>query len=126
MPRSVPSNQLTPRLRSTITTRTITPGSHRPVEHRYRPIDPRVPRGERRFASLLRLGHRRAAAVHDRARMRDRLAVVSGDADWPPQSPNTCTGEPFNVTLRPFGGRGSGLGSCRRCRSVHDQSLGEI
>ncbi|EPS93631.1 hypothetical protein FOMPIDRAFT_1063456 [Fomitopsis schrenkii] len=30
--------------------------------------------------------------------------VVSGDADWPPQSPNTCQGETFNVTLRPFGG----------------------
>ena len=30
--------------------------------------------------------------------------VVSGDADWPPQSPNTCQGDAFNVTLRPFGG----------------------
>ncbi|TFY63122.1 hypothetical protein EVJ58_g3436 [Rhodofomes roseus] len=30
--------------------------------------------------------------------------VASGDADWPPQSPNACLGDAFNVTLRPFGG----------------------
>ncbi|KAL8283674.1 hypothetical protein RQP46_005469 [Phenoliferia psychrophenolica] len=30
--------------------------------------------------------------------------IVSQDADWPPQSPNQCTGSRFNVTLVPFGG----------------------
>ena len=31
-------------------------------------------------------------------------SVVEGDPDWPPRSPNTCIGEAFEVTLRPFGG----------------------
>jgi len=30
--------------------------------------------------------------------------LADGDPDWPPRSPNECTGEPFEVTLRPFGG----------------------
>ncbi|KAI0725972.1 hypothetical protein C8Q72DRAFT_784664 [Fomitopsis betulina] len=30
--------------------------------------------------------------------------VLNGDPDWPPSSPNTCLGETFKVTLRPFGG----------------------
>jgi len=30
--------------------------------------------------------------------------LYAGDPDWPPASPNTCTGAHFNVTLRPYGG----------------------
>ncbi|KAF7970468.1 hypothetical protein HWV62_23877 [Athelia sp. TMB] len=30
--------------------------------------------------------------------------LYAGDPDWPPASPNNCTGTPFNVTLRPYGG----------------------
>lgn len=31
-------------------------------------------------------------------------ALAAGDPDWPPASPNNCTGTAFNVTLRPYGG----------------------
>ncbi|KZT04944.1 uncharacterized protein LAESUDRAFT_715247 [Laetiporus sulphureus 93-53] len=30
--------------------------------------------------------------------------LLWGDASWPPQSPNACLGDTFEVTLRPFGG----------------------
>lgn len=33
-----------------------------------------------------------------------KWALANGDPDWPPASPNKCTGSPFNVTLRPYGG----------------------